>query len=97
MVKKLPANAGATRSIPGLGRFHMPQSNPAPWPQLLSPCTRAWELQLLKAMALELILATGEVTAMRSLVTPMKSSPHSLQLEKSLHSNEDSSQPKINK
>ena len=75
----------------------MPQSDEAPLPQLLSPCTRAWEVQLLKPMALEVILATGEVTAMRSLVTAMKSSPYSLQLEKSLCSSEDLSQPKIHK
>ena len=27
MVKNLPVNAGDTGSIPGPGRFHMPQSN----------------------------------------------------------------------
>ena len=27
VVKNLPPNAGDTGSIPGLGRFHMPQSN----------------------------------------------------------------------
>ena len=27
VVKNLPANAGETTSIPGLGRFHMPQGN----------------------------------------------------------------------
>ena len=27
VVKNLPANAGDTSSIPGPGRFHMPQSN----------------------------------------------------------------------
>ena len=36
--KNLPANAGVTGSIPGLGRFHMPRSQ------------EAWELQLLKPM-----------------------------------------------
>ena len=37
MVKNLPANAGDTGSSPGLGRSHMPQSNKARAPQLLSP------------------------------------------------------------
>ena len=32
-----PANAGDTDSIPGLGRFHMPQGNEAHAPQLLMP------------------------------------------------------------
>ena len=27
VVKNLPASAGETGSIPGLGRFHMPQGN----------------------------------------------------------------------
>ena len=27
VVKSLPASAGGTRCIPGLGRFHMPQGN----------------------------------------------------------------------
>ena len=37
-VEKLPANAGVTGSIPGLGRFHTPRSH------------EAWELQLLMPM-----------------------------------------------
>ena len=37
VVKNLPANAGDMGSSPGLGRAHMPQSNKACAPQLLSP------------------------------------------------------------
>ena len=37
MVKNSPANAGDTGSSPGLGRSHMPWSNEACAPQLLSP------------------------------------------------------------
>ena len=37
MVKNLPANAGDMGSIPGPGRFHMPEGNEAHVPQLLSP------------------------------------------------------------
>ena len=36
VIKNPPANAADTSSIPGLGRFHMQQSNEAP--QLLSLC-----------------------------------------------------------
>ena len=39
VVKSLLANAGDPVSIPGPGRFRMPQSNKAP--QVLSPCSRA--------------------------------------------------------
>ena len=37
MVKNPPANAGDTGSSPGPGRSHMPRSNQARLPQLLSP------------------------------------------------------------
>ena len=53
MVKNLPVNAGDTGSIPGPGRSHMPQSNYAHAPQLLSLRSRAHEPQLLKAVCLE--------------------------------------------
>ena len=46
--KNPPANAGNTDSVPGPGRSHMPQSTQAHVPQLLSLCSRAWELQLLR-------------------------------------------------
>ena len=46
----LPADAGDSGLIPGLGRFHMLQSNQARVPQLLSLCSRACELQLLKPL-----------------------------------------------
>ena len=36
VVKNLPVNAGDMSSVPGLGRFHMPWSNYAHEPQLLS-------------------------------------------------------------
>ena len=51
VVKNPPANAGDTGSIPGLGRFHMPQSNSARVPQLLNLCSRALEPQLLSPRA----------------------------------------------
>ena len=42
MVESLPAGAGDTGSSPGLGRCHMPRSNWAREPQLLS--LRVWSL-----------------------------------------------------
>ena len=47
VVKNPPANAGHTGSSPGPGRSHMPWSNWAHEPQLLSPLSRAHEPQLL--------------------------------------------------
>ena len=41
VVKNLPANAGDMGLIPDPGRFHMPWSNRAPAPQLLSQWSRA--------------------------------------------------------
>ena len=51
VVKNLPANAGDTGSSPGLGRSHMPRSNSARAPQLLSLRSRAHEPQLLSPRA----------------------------------------------
>ena len=51
VVKNPPANAGDMGSIPGLGRSHMPRSNEARAPQLLSLRSRAREPQLLSPRA----------------------------------------------
>ena len=51
VVKNPPANAGDTGSIPGPERSHMPQSNQARVPQLLSLCSRAHTPQLLSPCA----------------------------------------------
>ena len=56
VVKNPPANAGDTGSSPGPGRFHMPRSNWARAPQLLSLCSRAHAPQLLKPAHLEPVL-----------------------------------------
>ena len=69
VVKNPPANAGDTGSIPGPGRSHMPWSNWAHVPQLLSLHSRARKPQLLKQACLEPVLCN-------------KSSPHSPQLER---------------
>ena len=47
VVKNPPANVGDAGLSPGLGRSHMPQSNKARAPQLLSLRSRAHEPQLL--------------------------------------------------
>ena len=72
MVESLPASAGDTGSSPGLGRSHMPRSNWAREPQLLS--LRIWSL----------CSGTREATIVRGPRTAMKSGPRSPQLEKAL-------------
>ena len=61
MVGSLPANAGDTGSRPGLGRSHMPQSDWAREPQLLS--LRVWSLC---SATREAAMVRGPRTAMRS-------------------------------
>ena len=72
VVENLPANAGDAGSYPGLGRSHMPRSNWAREPQLLS--LRVWSL----------CSATREATTVRGPRTAMKSGSHLPQLEKAL-------------
>ena len=50
VVKNPPANAGDTRSSPGLGRSHMPRSNWAREPQLLSLCSTAREAAIVRGL-----------------------------------------------
>ena len=72
VVENLPANAGDTGSSSGLGRSHMPRSNWAREPQLLS--LRVWSL----------CSATREAAIVRGPRTAMKSGPRLPQLEKAL-------------
>ena len=72
VVENLPANAGDTGSSPGLGRSHMPGSNWAREPQLLSLCVGS------------LCSATREAAIVRGPRTAMKSGPRLPQLEKAL-------------
>ena len=72
MVENLPANAGDTGSSPGLGGSHMPWSNWAREPQLLS--LRVWSL----------CSATREAAIVRGPRTMMKSGLHLPELEKAL-------------
>ena len=72
VVENLPANAGGAGSSPGLGRSHMPRSDWAREPQLLS--LRIWSL----------CSSTREAAIVRGPHTVMKSGPHLPQLEKAL-------------
>ena len=72
VVESLPANAGDTGSSPGLGGSHMPWSNYAREPPLLS--LRVWSL----------CSATREAAIVRGPRTAMKSGPCLPQLEKVL-------------
>ena len=72
VVENLPANAEDTGSSPGLGRSHVPRSNWAREPQLLS--LRVWSL----------CSARREAAIVRGPRTAMKSGPRLLQLEKAL-------------
>ena len=72
VVESLPASAGDTGSSPGLGGSHMPRSNWAREPQLLS------------LRICSLCSAAREVTMVRGPRTAMKSGPHLPQLGKAL-------------
>ena len=72
MVESLPANAGDAGSSPGLGRSHMPRSDWAREPQLLS--LRIWSLRS----------ATREAAIVRAPHTTMRSGPRLPQLERAL-------------
>ena len=67
VVKNPPANAGDTDSSPGPGRFHMPRSNYACVPQLLSLRSRARMPQLLNLRA-----TTTEAHAPRACAPPQE-------------------------
>ena len=72
MVENLPANAGDTGLSPGLGRSHMPRSNWAREPQLLS--LRIWSL----------CSATREAAMVGGPRTAVRSGPRLPQLEGAL-------------
>ena len=72
VVESLPASAGDMGSSPGLGGSHMPRSNWAREPQLLS--LRVWRL----------CSATREAATLRGPLTAMKSVLRLPQLERAL-------------
>ena len=63
MVKNLPANAGDTGSSPGPGRSHMPGSNKAHAPQLLSPHATTTEAHVPRARAPQQVKPRNEKPA----------------------------------
>ena len=98
VVKNLPANAGDMNSIPDLGRFHMPWSNKAWGPQLLSLCFSAREPQLLKTTCPKAHALQQEKSPQWEAQAPrLESGPHLMQLEKSPSSKEDTAQTKLKK
>ena len=72
MIENLPANAGDTGTSPGLGGSHVPRSDWAREPQLLS--LRVWSL----------CSATRGAAMVRGPRTAMESGPRLPQLEKAL-------------
>ena len=85
VVENPPANAGDMGSSPGLGRSHMPRSNWAREPQLLS--LHVWSL----------CSATREAAIAKGPRTAMKSGPRLPQLEKALAQKRRPNTAKINK
>ena len=83
MVGSLPAKVGNMGSVPGLGRFCMSWGNGAHAPQLLSLCSRACKLQLLKPESPRVCARQQEKPLQRKAHIPQtERSPCSLQLEK---------------
>ena len=80
-VKNQPANAGDMGSIPGLRRWHRPRSHEAHVPQLLSPCSRAWEPQLLKPECPRACAQQEKPPQWEARAQQLESSPHWPQLE----------------
>ena len=106
VVKNLPAKAGDAGSITDPGRSHMPRSNKACAPQLLSlalepthGCYRALVPQLPKHTHPRARALQQERPPQRedACAPQPERSPRSLQREKSWGSSEDLAQPKINK
>ena len=78
VVENSPANAGDMGLSPGPGGSHMPRSNWARAPQLLSLCAATTEACVLGAPC----SATREASTVRGPWATTKSSPCSPQLEK---------------
>ena len=93
VVKNLPASAGDTGSSPGPGRSHMPRSNWAREPQLLSLRATTTEARTPRARALQ-----QEKTPQWEARAPqLRVAPARRNWRKPPGINEDPTQPKINK
>ena len=84
VVTNLPANTGDTDLIPVSGRSHMPRSNYACTPKLLSLCPTARETQLLKPVSPRAHVWQQEKPPMRSPWSNSRVALCLLQLEKTL-------------
>ena len=87
--EKSACSAGNRGSIPDSGGSHMPGSNYACSPQLLSLCSRAQEPQLLSSCT-----QLPKPMCPRAHALQPESSLNLLPLEKSPHSSKDPAQPK---
>ena len=98
MVKNPPANAGDKGSSPGLGSSHMPRSNEARAPQLLSLRSRAQKPQLLSPHAPTIEARVPRACAPQQEKPPQRRvAPAHRNWRKHARSKEDPTQPKINK
>ena len=92
------------RSIPGPGRSHVPQSN-SPGTTAIEPVLKSPANTTTEPIRRNYWILCPRVDARQQEKPPaweawvprLESSPHSLQLEKSLHSKKDPARPKINK
>ena len=105
VVKSPPASAGDTGSGPGPGRSHMPRRDWARAPQLLSLCSRAREPQLLSRHVTTTEARAPRACALQQERPPQweacapqrRVAPTRRNWRKPARSNEDPTQPKINK
>ena len=91
---KEPANEGDMSSISGPARSH---GSTEPAPQLLCPCSKAWELQPLSLLVPEPTLCNKRSHRSEACAPQQGVAPRSPHLEKSLSCHRDPAQPRINK
>ena len=94
-VVKTACNVGDTGLISVLGGSHMPWSNKAPGPPLLSRCPRALEPRLLSPHSQEPRPARREAATTRSLCAETTEWLLPITSRESPHSNKDPAQPKV--
>ena len=95
MVKNPPANAGDMGLIPDMRRSHRTITKPVRH-KLLSLCSRAWELRLLKPVLPGVCAPRREATAERSPRPATGEQAPLAATRESPRRREDSAQPKIN-
>ena len=93
--KDSACDVGDTGLISVLGGSHMPWSNEAPGPPLLSRCPRALEPRLLSPHSQEPRPARREAATTRSLCAETTEWPLPITSRESPHSNKDPAQPEV--